>query len=393
MRVVIGAALALLGLFLIITQFGSDTSSRGPEINHDELILSALSLIPDNANSRTLAAVNLYELARERLELESPDGESVNQVVDYAFFMKTRGGMEDGPLISGFDDNFTITLAVMRENAGYDMSDVAASIWAGLGNEVYGAALLFEAMPALYDKMRTSSAWPDPVAGSHKRIRTLSWGEELQADPVQQFNPPVYNQLGQPSSIAFSSGVLMSALRISEVKGMIDTLRNATSSLADDELYVQLAEGAKNLKLYSIVFSGRSQSLTEALSYIRQITVDDEQFEERKEELENEPMLVPYEAFATGIGRDELGRFYMGLVLVHQDEVSARDNVNLLPVRLSGEGVNSWKKEWNELFDLEMAEYVAEGNLLLAKVPLEENRASTIWLDWFYSQDYLLLHP
>ena len=52
---------------------------------------------------------------------------------------------------------------------------------------------------------------------------------------------------------------------------------------------------------------------------------------------EGGPWLCPYEAFATGAGKDENGR-YMALVLTHAADASAEENVGLLRRIIEEEG-------------------------------------------------------
>jgi hypothetical protein len=51
-------------------------------------------------------------------------------------------------------------------------------------------------------------------------------------------------------------------------------------------------------------------------------------------ELDNENRLRPYQALATGIGKDDKG-YYLAIALVNVDEATARNNAKLLEQRIN----------------------------------------------------------
>ena len=87
----------------------------------------------------------------------------------------------------------------------------------------------------------------------------------------------------------------------------------------------------------------------------------------QRELLERGPWLRPYEAFATGAGKDENGH-YMALVLVHADDASAEENVGLLRRIIEEEGSVLYDISWSDYIDVERSEIHAEGRALLAKL-------------------------
>ncbi len=106
-----------------------------------------------------------------------------------------------------------------------------------------------------------------------------------------------------------------------------------------------------------------------------------------RRELEEPPLLQPYQAFATGAGKDDDGP-YMALVLVHDDAKSAKTNVGLLQQRI-GEGTSLRTSEpWREFVD--EAAIRAEGRVLLAK--LRGERIAANWLTWYFMRDPLIPH-
>ena len=103
---------------------------------------------------------------------------------------------------------------------------------------------------------------------------------------------------------------------------------------------------------------------------------------------ERGPWLRPYEAFATGAGKDENGH-YMALVLVHADDASAEENVGLLRRIIEEEGSVLYDISWSDYIDVERSEIHAEGRVLLAKL---RGGFASKWLSWVLQRDSLILY-
>ena len=101
---------------------------------------------------------------------------------------------------------------------------------------------------------------------------------------------------------------------------------------------------------------------------------------------ESGPRLRPYEAYATGAGKNENGG-YMALVLVHADDASAEENAGLLRRRIE-EGSSAYGVPWSDSIDVDTLEIKAEGRLLLAKL----KGFARYWSDWWAQRDILILY-
>ena len=392
MRIAIIAVIALVAGLLALTQLRS-VKPEGPQGNED-VVLELLKSVPDVDSTRTLVAINRYDLAASALGIEKPSRSgraSVSELSDYVFKLRTEGSLEDGPFISGFDADYSIALSVMDRNAGYDIRDIVGSVRAGLDVDRYEAVLLGTNSQSAEIAILNSQAWPVPARKEHQGVTMLGWGDDLEIIAGQRLNPPAFDQVGRGLKMAFNRNLIYGTFSTPMTQAMIDAALGTGSSLASSADYEQLAMGADVLKLYSMIFSTRTQSLENVLTHLRRITLNDEQLAELTENLSNERMLLPYRALGTGIGRDE-DHFYMGLILVHESAEIAEQNRLKLIERLSGIGVTSWKKPWNKLLNAQDAQYELRENVLLAKFPLSTERASNLWVDWFYLQDPLLLH-
>ena len=103
-----------------------------------------------------------------------------------------------------------------------------------------------------------------------------------------------------------------------------------------------------------------------------------------QEELEQEPRLLPYQAFATGTGLDEDGP-YTGLAIIHDDSDAARRNEGRLAERIR-KGTSLGGGRWAEIipdFDI-----TSQDRVVLATL---RGNTSTLWQS-FYLADPLLLH-
>ena len=392
-RIAIVAIVAVFVGMLVILQVGTPGSNGSP--SSSTLMLQLLHSIPNVEGARTLVAINLYEKADDALNIERSWGSgnaAIGELSDYIFSLRTKGALQDGPFISGFDPDYSIALSVMARNAGYDIRDIRASIRAGLDVNRYEAVSLSQDAAISERAIRQSEAWPAPHKETYQGVDILGWGEDFQVVPGQRLNPPAFDQTGRGMKLAFSKNIIFGTFSLQMTKEMIDASTSDEGSLGSDPVFQALARGASSLNLYSVIFSSRTQSMENILAYLQRITLNEEQFEQLKSDLAKEPMLKPYTAMGTGIGVDEDGQFYMGLILVHENEAVAEQNLALTGVRLSGLGVTSWKKPWDELLNTSNASYELVGNTLLIKLPMAENRASNIWVDWFYLQDPLLLH-
>jgi len=89
------------------------------------------------------------------------------------------------------------------------------------------------------------------------------------------------------------------------------------------------------------------------------------------------PLLLRYQAYGWGIGKDDQGK-YIALILVHTDETTARENVNILRRRISETwDVDRRNMPYKEV--LESEEIRTDGRALLAKLRV---RIPLKWLEW-----------
>jgi hypothetical protein len=159
-------------------------------------------------------------------------------------------------------------------------------------------------------------------------------------------------------------------------------------SLATDARYRLLAEKLTALGTYTALFSADTEPYVPA-QLAQKIAGPDatvEEVQRQRGRLEAEPLLRPFEAFATGAGVDADGH-YTALVLVHADGETAQANVQQLRARIAAGA--SWLagQPYTELID--GATISAEGPLVIAKL---RTRSAGLWFGLPAATDTLLLH-
>ncbi len=155
------------------------------------------------------------------------------------------------------------------------------------------------------------------------------------------------------------------------MEASIDAGLNEGASLADVEEFRLLAGGMSRLGAYTMLLSDDVE-VWDAANYAA----------------EGGPWLRPYEAFATGAGKDENGH-YMALVLVHAADASAEENVGLLRRIIEEEGSMLHDISWSDYIDVERSEIHAEGRVLLAKL---RGGFANNWRDWVTQRESLILY-
>jgi len=146
------------------------------------------------------------------------------------------------------------------------------------------------------------------------------------------------------------------------IKEMIASYEGSIRSLADNEDYKLLAGGLGELDVVTALFSSGTQSYS-YVSETYQAIIDDPGNNERQqtfvEEIQREPKLKPYQAFATGAGLDEDG-YYLAIVLLNPDEETAEQNKTLLRQRINN------SPYWSD--QVRNMEIKSRGRLTIAKL-------------------------
>ena len=152
-----------------------------------------------------------------------------------------------------------------------------------------------------------------------------------------------------------------------DMKSLIGILQDESLSLADFQEYRLLATGTSLLRAYSMLLTDNTFELEAMVhSHLKRIDATDEGVAQRRETLAGPGTLRPYQALATGAGRDKNGP-YMALALVHADSQVAEGNVDLLRRRIEEGSSSVHETPWSDIIDIARLEITSEERLLLAK--------------------------
>ena len=242
----------------------------------------------------------------------------------------------------------------------------------------------------------TCSQCPEPSREEHRGVPYYSWGEDNAVNADWKFAPPAFDQLGRGERIAVLDEYVFRTLGTSEMQGLIDAHLREVPSLGDVEEFRLLAGGISPLRAYSMFLSGKVElwGLPNNAKALAGQDASQADIEAKERELaEAGPWLRPYQAFASGIGKDAEGP-YMALALAHADGASAEENVGLLR-RIIKEGSSSrYGTPWSDAIDVDSLEIKSEGSLLLAKLrgDIAAGGGWLDWLNWVFRVDSLILH-
>ena len=351
--------------------------------------LELLEVIPENAHTRSWVQVNDYQRFRETFDIQLPGPDAGEEaLLDYLMQPPERSQFY-GPFISGYGPTGNQTLG-MRRYLGFDLRNVLRSAEAGVPPNA------LEVVQGEFDPNKTALALAAcaeceaPEETERHGTKFYSWGEDLAASFQKVYAPPAYDRLGRGGRIAVLDEYVFRTVETGGMEALIDARRGDRSSLAGVDDFRVLAAGLDELNAYSGLLSDNTQNLSEFL--VDKLggvgsTVTQEELSRLRDKLKSEPLLRPYDAFATGAGRDNRGQ-YMVVVLVHSSDRAAQRNVELLRQRIE-ETQSLWiNQPWSDFF--EEMEIRAEGSVLLGKLYGERTRS--LWLSFILQRDPLLLH-
>ena len=305
---------------MLIACSGSDKVSVFEEL---------LSKIPDTEGNRQYIIVNDYATAREMFGISLPGQDAgEDELAEYfnALLYSSGAGLTTGPFISGLNPQ-SLPLDHMKFLA-FDARNVDQTVSAGIPPRE------LEIVRGRFDPNATGRALascsecPPPDLEKHLDLEFYSWGEDLAIKIISRFSPPAFDSLGRGGRIAVQEGYVFRTVETPGMKAVIQVQKGLRDSLGDVAEFQLVAGGLSELGAFGAFISNQSHS-TETL---RQ-ALSQRDFEVIRPELEKFPMLRPYQVFATGIGKDETGR-YMALVLVHHDADSATENIEQLKKRI-----------------------------------------------------------
>ena len=138
------------------------------------------------------------------------------------------------------------------------------------------------------------------------------------------------------------------------MKSLLDTQAGRLSSLADNEDFLLLAEAMDSMSAYSIF-------LTDNVAV----------WQENNQTVLQSHLLHPYNALATGVGRDEQG-FFMAVALLYDSLEDAEDDIAILERKIQEDDDSYLELPWNTR--ISATEFRTEGRALLGKLRVRDTQ-------------------
>ena len=385
----------------------SDDPAPAPATLADTAYEGLLRTIPDTPELRQQVYINDYALVRQLFDIPLPGPvDDEDALAEFYERPPPTGFAEeaDDPPVRGFGaisffGPFNRYRNITAENLQHLAFDVRSM----------NQSIVALALPATLDVVRgrfdpqatgraleSCSECEPPSREEYGGVSYYSWGEDYAADPQLRFAPPAFDEFGRGVSIAVLDEYVFRTLGTSDMEALIDAGLNEGASLADVEELRLLAGGMSRLGAYTMLL-GDDVEVWDADDYVvallqdgatRRDVVQEDVVQAQRELSERGPWLRPYEAFATGAGKDENGH-YMALVLVHAADASAEENVGLLRRIIEEEGSMLYDISWSDYIDVERSEIHADGRVLRAKL---RGGFANNWLDWVIQRDGLILY-
>ena len=367
----------------------------------DTAYAGLLRTIPDTPELRQQVYINDYALVRQVFDIPLPGpGDDEDALVEFSEWLRTSGfaGEADDPPARGFGaisffgpfNQYRNITAENLQHLAFDVRIMDQSIVAG------SPPTILDVVRGRFDPQATDKALEScSECEPHSReeyggVSYYSWGEDYAFNPQLRFAPPAFDWLGRGGRIAVLDEYVFRTLGTPDMEALIETGLNEGASLADVEEFRLLAGGMSRLGAYTMLLSDDVE-VWDVDDYATRLLGADatlKQVEQVQRAVLSGPWLRPYEAFATGAGKDENGR-YMTLVLVHADDASAEENVGLLRRIIEEEGSVLNDALWSDYIDVERSEIHTEGRALLAKL---RGGFANNWLSWVIQRDGLILH-
>ena len=341
-----------------------------------------LGTIPDTLELRREVYINDYALVRQMFDIPLPGpGDDEDALAEFYERPPPTGfeGEADGPPVREFGaisffgpfNQYRNIAAENLQHLAFDVRSMDQSIVA------FALPATLDVVRGRFDPQATGKALEScsecepPSREEYGGVSYYSWGEDYAFNPQLRFAPPAFDEIGRGGRIAVLDEYVFRTLGTSDMKALIDAGPNEGASLANVEEFRLLAGGMTRLGAYTMLLSDDVE-VWDADSYAA----------------EGGPWLRPYDAFATGAGKDEHGH-YMALVLVHADDASAEENVGLLRRIIEEEGSLLYDTSWSDYIDVERSVIHAEGRVLLAKL---RGGFANNWRDWVTQRDGLILY-
>ena len=359
--------IVLLALTAVLAACGSGDDADSPAgadapVSEVSIFEALLGVIPDTPDTRKSVMINDYAAVREIFGVPLPGPEAGEEALgEYIIGIlgpENMSHLTQGPFITGMSGRAMGNSR--REYLAFDARNVDQSVEAGIVPSKLEVAWGRFDPAATAEALASCPECPPPDMESHNGVPFYSWGGDHQGSLYGRDGPPAFDRLGRGGRIAVSSEYVYRTVETPGMKGLIDSGSGDGRSLADVEEFRLLAQAMSGLGAYAAFFTDQTHKVSTDPADTPVMAPD---FQEKLiGEIGKSSLLLPYLAFATGVGRDGAGR-YWAMALVHGDAESAEENGRRLEKRISE---NPELQAW--LDGLEEYTHQVEGRVLSAMI-------------------------
>lgn len=365
------ALLALvLGAMVAACGGGEDGVSSNGDRSADTPLAQAslferlLGTIPDTPKTRESVIINDYAAIRELLEVALPGPDAGQPAMEeYLKAILIPTNMPRSPF---FDFGRDAPWQPKREYVAFDARNVDQSVEAGIVPQLLEVAWGRFDPEATAQALASCSECPPPDMETQSGVPFYSWGADFAGNISDRGQPPLFDQFGRGGRLAVSSGWVYRTIETPGMRALIDSGGGNGQTLADVPEFRLLGAAMSSLGAYAAIFTDQTHRISAAAAGETPLFNHLPGVHEKLiGEIGNSTLLLPYQTFAAGQGRDDTGR-YMALALVHADAGQAEENAQRLRTRITDSQAYPELKDWRDR--LEDFSIVQEGRVLLVTV-------------------------
>lgn len=350
---------------------------------------AVLAAVPDTPETRASLRFDDFEAVRDQFGIEAPGPDADRSaVVDY--LMDLMSPMGDGAYGAGF---------VARENwlfgmhnylngsetfpyVALDQRNADQNVVAGNGQSALEITL------GRFDPEMTETALnecdecPGHETAEHSGETFYSWGEDFGGSLRNRMAPPVFDQLGRGGRLWVTEDIAVRTLYTEGMENVIDARHGNMPSLADDDDFALAARALSGLEIHTAVLSDADRDIDSMAVAIVETGREEDLV---REAILSAPLLQRFTMSVVGTGFDADGTSFTAVVLVHDDESTAEENVDRLVTRVQEGDVAGYgwptladntvgstptvvpeSRSWADVID--SIELSTDGRVLLAKL-------------------------
>lgn len=377
---------------------GTDEATRTPtqqaaegRETPDNVWLDLLSRVPANQNVSSGILMTDFARLREALGVAQPAHDAPGQAIfDYlgsiSVFRDQAGNyVEPGIVTSSLAGRaqFNAEFEESRTRWGFTIADID-QVLSMLGNE--GSLQILRGRfdsAAIDDALRNDAAFANALQVDEQQgVTFYGWSGAPPTSPVSEPQVDAAQRLGL--SLAIDENLVYYD-RTDRIVDVVNAASGLSPSLTDIEGIRLLAEGLGRYDLYGAGLGVRTTTVSSVARLLCGLNCPQESLDAIAAEVREQGVLLPFDTYVTGVGKDADG-FYLIAIVLHEDDATAQANANLLRQRIERGATTTSQEKWSDILrDLEIS---AEGKLLYVTARVD---APQLWSHLIFAGNLLLV--